>query len=889
MHYLKVFASSLLLILFFSTINAQVKFSVKNEAGKISKGSKIQSVKCSGTVKATDIKSDWGISFQKMQSNYHATTVPADVFIGMKNMAAARRQNPVRNINSSIKTNGRKLTEAPSVFRSFRGNVRDNSVPMDNTMAVSKNGFIVSAINSNIIFTQPDGKVTYQKSLYDFFTLLSLGTRMYDPRTIYDPVSNRFILMCLHGSDFASSYLCIAATKTEDPNGEWNYYKIKGNPLGDNFWFDYPNIGLSDEDFYLAGLMRDENSDWNYSILFQIEKASLYAGEDINYKFYSDIFDADGNKSFNLVPAISGWNTLTSGSMAMVSNNALGGDTYNLYYTDGKLSDTTKLYSVQVKGLQTSLAPNARQPNSDQVLNTFDSRIWSAMYVNGIVHFGGHANSENGDVGIFYGRYDVLTNKVDVTFLSEEGKDFAFPSFAPFGQNAEDSVVLVNYLSSGLSEFASQQVRTCSGTGSNFEWSPPSYIKKGNSVINVLQGNEERWGDYTTVGRRFFNGLPEVWTTGCFAEGSSYGTWLGQIVPSEDSLGNQFVDIIADKTTTQIDSSILFSILSKDSDYTVKWTFEDGMPSQSTSDNPVVHWSANGTYDVSASVTYSDGTIRDVIKSKYIHISDPVLAPVANFSISADTIYVADSVQYYNASSDNAKVFKWNFIQGTPTSSIEENPIVKYNKAGSFLASLTVSNIAGNNTKIVPKAITVLNRSQPQTAFTADKTDIKIGESVQFTDQSQGGISNYQWFFEGGMPDASTEKSPQVQYQNDGSYSVKLITSNSVGVDSLVKDAYINVGVSAVKDDTAPLSIQIFPNPIHQGYVQLSMLNSQRGWVKVILINSIGQHLVALYDDFLGVGKYQLNFNADQLAAGVYYVRVIGANASTYSIPFEKL
>lgn len=57
----------------------------------------------------------------------------------------------------------------PILNKNFRGNLRGSSVPMDNTVAISKNGFIVSAINTNVIFTQPDGEITYTKALSDFF------------------------------------------------------------------------------------------------------------------------------------------------------------------------------------------------------------------------------------------------------------------------------------------------------------------------------------------------------------------------------------------------------------------------------------------------------------------------------------------------------------------------------------------------------------------------------------------------------------------------------------------------------------------------------------------------------------------------------------------------
>ena len=87
--------------------------------------------------------------------------------------------------------------------------------------------------------------------------------------------------------------------------------------------------------------------------------------------------------------------------------------------------------------------------------------------------------------------------------LTEPNKDYAFPSFSSFGTSEGEPSILMHYLSSGLTTLQSQEVRVCQGIDGDFEWSAPSMLKEGTSVINVLQDNEERWGDYTTVQRRF--------------------------------------------------------------------------------------------------------------------------------------------------------------------------------------------------------------------------------------------------------------------------------------------------------------------------------------------------------------------------------------------------
>ena len=83
--------------------------------------------------------------------------------------------------------------------------------------------------------------------------------------------------------------------------------------------------------------------------------------------------------------------------------------------------------------------------------------------------------------------------------------------------------------------------------------------------------------------------------------------------------------------------------------------------------------------------------------------------------------------------------------------------------------------------------------------FTASSTVISMGESIDFTDASNGTISSWYWIFEGGTPSTSTEQNPTgIVYETPGNYSVTLTITGPSG-DSVMttKENYITVGEAA--------------------------------------------------------------------------------------------
>jgi len=78
--------------------------------------------------------------------------------------------------------------------------------------------------------------------------------------------------------------------------------------------------------------------------------------------------------------------------------------------------------------------------------------------------------------------------------------------------------------------------------------------------------------------------------------------------------------------------------------------------------------------------------------------------------------------------------------------------------------------------------------------FTAERTSLLVGESVNFQNTSFGNISSYLWVFEGGVPDTIKQENPgPIQYPDAGTFDVKLFAYSGENADSLVRKDYIQV------------------------------------------------------------------------------------------------
>lgn len=82
--------------------------------------------------------------------------------------------------------------------------------------------------------------------------------------------------------------------------------------------------------------------------------------------------------------------------------------------------------------------------------------------------------------------------------------------------------------------------------------------------------------------------------------------------------------------------------------------------------------------------------------------------PVADFDALATTIRAGTRVQFVNGST-NATSFEWTFEGGTPGTSIEVEPSIEYQVAGTYDVTLTAINSEAENTLLLENFITVVD------------------------------------------------------------------------------------------------------------------------------------------------------------------------------------
>jgi len=249
--------------------------------------------------------------------------------------------------------------------------------------------------------------------------------------------------------------------------------------------------------------------------------------------------------------------------------------------------------------------------------------------------------------------------------------------------------------------------------------------------------------------------------------------------------------------------------LSKGSSNYYPWALNRNNPSNAAThngennvDNVEMVYIANPEANASYTITVDhDGSLSGGSQNYSIIISgikeEAASAPVANFTESATSINVGETVTFTDQSTNSPTSWSWSFSGGTPSSSTSQNPVITYNTAGTYNVTLTATNAAGSNTKTKTALITV-TQNVPVANFTESATSINVGETVTFTDQSTNSPTSWSWSFSGGTPSSSTSQNPTITYNTAGTYNVSLTATNVAGSNTKTKTALITVSEASV-------------------------------------------------------------------------------------------
>ncbi|MBI3232748.1 MAG: hypothetical protein HYZ42_01690 [Bacteroidetes bacterium] len=212
--------------------------------------------------------------------------------------------------------------------------------PNDNSLAISKGGYMISCINSSFYIYDTNG-VNLKKGSFTTLvnTALPAGGFFYDPRVCYDPVSDRFYMVILYGQNPETSRLVLCCSSTNNPTGTWNTYVFDGGFGNNGVWVDYPQIGVSKNEIFITGNLFDSKDNFNDCIVLQIDKQNVTTGQTIDYKLWSQI----AGRPFSLSPAVNAVEEQINDGMTFVTNDASGGTKIYIYKISGRKNASPQL------------------------------------------------------------------------------------------------------------------------------------------------------------------------------------------------------------------------------------------------------------------------------------------------------------------------------------------------------------------------------------------------------------------------------------------------------------------------------------------------------------------------------------------------------------------
>lgn len=168
--------------------------------------------------------------------------------------------------------------------------------------------------------------------------------------------------------------------------------------------------------------------------------------------------------------------------------------------------------------------------------------------------------------------------------------------------------------------------------------------------------------------------------------------------------------------------------------------------------------------------------------------------------------YVATPIAFHGSSNVSVSNWAWDFGDGNVGTG--QNPSHTYSTVGTFNVVLNATTIYG-----------VIGVTHPLTVIPASATadfyyiptpplDIVTGQTVTFVDQSLPIIpgATYQWAWDFGDGDTSTNQNPQHAYSDPGTYSVSLTYTVMIDIytltDTVAKSITIITGAPVVKSQT---------------------------------------------------------------------------------------
>ena len=449
----------------------------------------------------------------------------------------AQRLTPVQ---PSTQVTRRGVLMPPEIVASFGGNNIITGTPLDNHLAVNSDEKIVSTINTHMLVTNITGFFLGSYPLDAFFQSVGIADRYFDPRVIYDPQQDRFILVQMDGSKCSESQILLAFSQTNDPKGTWNLYALDGCLDDDGTYADYPMISITDTELFLTYNEVNGDSTWQTGFMgtqiHQINKMNGFNGETLNRKVWRDI-KYNGRFLRNICPVRNADESLPTTQYFLSDRNFdISNDTVFLLHLTGHQDDPDADLNIDYRVLDKSygVPPYAVQPKDS--MDTNDARILDAFEQNGTIQYVNNTmDFSTGRSAIFHGFIHLaeLQNVATGYVIGHPTDYLGYPGLAWTGNDPsqQDAIIIVSHCSKTRNPGGSAIYSDGFGQYSDF-----ITVIEGQRPVDMLTGKVERWGDYIGI-QRLYHQPGSVWISCSYGRpGNVNEAWVAKLARQEGNV-----------------------------------------------------------------------------------------------------------------------------------------------------------------------------------------------------------------------------------------------------------------------------------------------------------------------------------------------------------------
>lgn len=403
-------------------------------------------------------------------------------------------------------------------------------------------------------------------------------------------------------------------------------------------------------------------------------------------------------------------------------------------------------------------------------------------------------------------------------------------------------------------------------------------VDNQNQMLSYSTDNGSNWIDWGSTGIGYvcidFANSFSAWTGG-FSDATNPaigGIWKynGATFNSSFSVPQFVCKGTGDATVTAVNTSTGSS-----SPFTFVWSaLPAGVSfSSPTATNPVITFSANGTYTISLDATNPDGTSNSTQVVTVLTCS----TPVAGFN-------------YPTTGCNNVAITLTNTSVGAPNPaiSITSNPATnvtitpgsgalystKFASPGTYTITLTAGNTAGSDTHT--QVINIADCT-PTVNFTFPTAMCWFKDTVT-TVNTTSGATSYTWNItptSGVGLFTTTGTNKKITFFLTNTYTLTLRATNASGTNSASQVIVVTDNCTDIFENTnLANNLEVYPNPARD-HVNVSVSSASQV-VKIKLTNVLGA--VVYEQKAASIGKEKLSINVANNPKGIYFLTVESNN-----------